>query len=134
MPRKSSAALAIPAVDGQPPRLEPPAFLSPDEREIFLDLVRSTPRTHFRASDMPLLARYVEACALAGQAAHELRTHGALNEEGRPSGWIVIQEKAVRAMTALSLRLRLSPQGRISVRTINRQKVPTHPPPWLEGD
>jgi phage terminase small subunit len=31
---------------------------------------------------------------------------------GRPSPWIVVQEKAVRAMTALAMRLRLSPQAR----------------------
>ena len=32
--------------------------------------------------------------------------------DGKPSPWLTVQEKAVRALVALSLRLRLSPQAR----------------------
>ena len=129
MPRKSSAALLIPPPDGSPPRLEPPASLSPPERQLFIDLVAAVDRKHFRSSDLPLLCRYVEAAVLAEQAAKELRENGAVIDR-KPSGWLVVQEKCVRAMTALSLRLRLSPQARLSNRSVGRQKPADGPRPW----
>jgi phage terminase small subunit len=127
MPRKSSAALRVPAVDGQPP-LEPPTSLSRAELELFCAIINAVDKKHFRPSDLPLLTRYVEACVLAEQAAKQLRKGAVIN--GRASPWLVVQEKAVRAMTALSMRLRLSPQGRQSARGAGREKVPIGPPPW----
>jgi phage terminase small subunit len=111
MPRKSLAALSAVTVDGRPSRLKPPAYLSDAERKVFLDLVSAVDPRHFQPSDMPLLCRYVEACALGEQAAEHLRRNGAVSFD-KASPWIVIQEKAVRAMVALSMRLRLSPQAR----------------------
>ena len=66
---------------------------------------------HFERSDIPLLARYCESVVLAKRAAAALASEGAVIG-GRTSPWLVVQEKAVRAMTALSMRLRLSPQAR----------------------
>jgi phage terminase small subunit len=126
--RKSEAALSLPRVDGQPHRLEPPASLSASERKIFVDVVASCDRRHFRPSDLPLLCRYVEAAALAEQAAQELRQGAIL--DGRPSPWITVQEKAVRAMVALSMRLRLSPQSRSDAKTVGRQQPRQGPAPW----
>jgi phage terminase small subunit len=40
-----------------------------------------------------------------------MRREGAV-VNGRLSPWVTVQEKAVRAMTALAMRLRLSPQAR----------------------
>jgi hypothetical protein len=57
-----------------------------------------------------LLCRYVEAAVLGEQAAHELR-HGAVID-GKVNPWLVVSEKCVRAMVALSMRLRISPQSR----------------------
>jgi hypothetical protein len=85
--------------------------LSEGERSIFIDVVANCTANHFRASDLPLLCRYVESAALAEQAAAELRRDGPV-VGGRPSPWITVQEKAVRALVALSMRLRLSPQAR----------------------
>ena len=126
--RKSAAELATIGVDGKPPRLLPPASLSEAERNIFIDLVTSCDANHFRPSDLPLLVRYAEACAVGDQAAHELRRGAVV--DGKPSPWIVIQEKAVRAMVALSMRLRLSPQSRLDSKTIARQAPPVGPKPW----
>jgi phage terminase small subunit len=128
MPRKSSAALATPAVDGLPRPLEPPSTLSQPEAQLFRDLIAACDRRHFRPSDLPLLCRYVEAAVLAEQAAKELREHGAV-VDGKASAWLVVQEKSVRTLTALSLRLRLSPQARLSNRSVGRQK-PVGPHPW----
>jgi phage terminase small subunit len=110
MPRKSAAALSVIAVDGRESRLRPPSTLSEPERGIFLDLVAACDPGHFRACDVPLLVRYCEAAALGDLASAQLR-HGAVID-GKPSPWIIVQEKAVRALVALSMRLRLSPQAR----------------------
>ena len=128
MPRKSAAALLAPSFDGSPPKLKPPTSLSLPERELFNALIDAVDRKHFRSSDLPLLCRYVEAAVLAEQAAKELREHGAVID-GRASPWLVVQEKSVRTLNSLSLRLKLSPQSRLSNRAMGRQK-PVGPKPW----
>jgi phage terminase small subunit len=128
MPRKSAAALSVMAVDGKPKRLQPPEFLSDSERKLFVDLVASCDATHFRPSDLPLLCRYCEAAVLAERAAQELRL--STIADGKLSPWITVQEKAVRAMVALSMRLRLSPQSRIDPKTVSRRQAHTGRRPW----
>jgi phage terminase small subunit len=85
---------------------------------------------HFRQTDLPLLSRYCEAAILAEQAALELRNGAVV--DGKPSPWIVIQEKSVRAMVALSMRLRLSPQSRLDPKTVARQLPHVGRRPWEE--
>jgi phage terminase small subunit len=94
----------------QPPPVEP-GGLSEREATIFRDLVRSVDSAHFVESDLPLLTAYAQASAQHERAVMALRREGEV-VNGRPSPWIVVQEKAVRAMTALAMRLRLSPQAR----------------------
>jgi phage terminase small subunit len=130
--RKSGAGIGILQVDGKPNRLDPPTSLSAAERAIFFDVVAACDREHFRPSDLPLLVRYVEAAALGDLAAEQLRLGAVIN--GKPSPWITVQEKAVRAMVALSMRLRLSPQSRIDAKTLGRQEVRQGPAPWEYGD
>jgi phage terminase small subunit len=96
------------------PPTEPPAApvgLSEPERTIFERLVAAVDRGHFTASDLPLLVSYVQAVAQHDRAVQALRAEGDV-VNGKLSPWIVVQEKAIRAMTALSMRLRLSPQAR----------------------
>jgi hypothetical protein len=72
---------------------------------VFTGLVNACDRTHFEPSDVPLLSQYAEAVALAEWAAAEL--------QGPTDGkWLAVWEKATRVLTALSIRLRLSPQAR----------------------
>src|SRR5262245_31690285 len=106
--KRSAASFDIVQVNGKPPRLEPPRSLSKAERKIFLDLVNAADADHFRPYDAILLCRYCEAVVLAERAAKHLRKIAVF--DGKASAWIVVQEKAVRAMIALSMRLRLSPQ------------------------
>jgi hypothetical protein len=82
---------------------------SEPERKLFADLVAANP-AHFRSSDLPLLCQYVQAATLSEQAAVELRVSPVVG--GRPSPWLTVFEKASRALVALSMRLRLSPQAR----------------------
>jgi len=104
MPRRSAASFAIPSVTGAPPRLSPSADLAPDERQVFCDLVASSKPDAFRSSDSPLLAAYCRAIALERRSAQEL----AAGDEKALARW----NGATKAMVALSMRLRLSPQSR----------------------
>jgi phage terminase small subunit len=112
MPRKSAASLSlVSALDGRRSRLRPPPTLSEPERTQFIDVVSSCKPEHFQTSDIPLLLRYCECAVLAQQAATQLRIEGAV-VGGRVNPWAVIQEKSIRGLVSLSMRLRLSPQAR----------------------
>jgi phage terminase small subunit len=127
--RKSADNLATPIVDGSPPRLDPPSTLADRERTLFVEIVDACAPTHFHSSDLPLLIRYVEACVLADEAAEHLRNEGAVIK-GKPSPWLTVQEKSVRALVALSLRLRLAPQSRVDPKTLARAQSLPFVKPW----
>ena len=110
--RVPAAALSVvPRPDGQPERLKPPSNLTAAEREAFIFVVSACDRRHFVPSDTPLLAAYARAIVADETAAKMLREHGSVLS-GRPSPWLAVKEKAHKEMISLSLRLRLSPQGR----------------------
>ena len=118
--RKSAASFEVPNVDGSPDRLQPPDHLSADERRRFVDIVGNCDARHFRPSDTTLLVRFIEADSLAERAAKELRTNPVI--DGRPSPWLAVQEKSVRALVSLSVRLRLGPLSRIDAVAMGRQE------------
>jgi hypothetical protein len=98
--RKSAANLATLRLNGKPPRLNPPPYLSDGEQSLFTELIDACGPTHFRLSDLPLLVSYVQATLIARGAAHD-------------PDKITIWEKAVRMQATLATRLRLAPQSRI---------------------
>jgi hypothetical protein len=116
MPRKSAEALSVIPLDGRQSRLRAPASLPPAEARLFAQLVAANAPAHFKTSDLPLLQQYVAAAVLNDQATAELRAGAVVG--GRPSPWLAVFEKTNRAVVALSMRLRLSPQAR----------SPNHPP------
>jgi len=126
--RVSAAALSVIDVDDHSTPPAPPASLSEPEREMFATIIAGCDTGHFRQTDLPLLSRYCEAAVLAEQAALELRNGAVV--DGKPSPWIVIQEKCVRAMVSLSMRLRLSPQSRLDPKSLARQLPHSGPQPW----
>ena len=127
--RKSAAEMHVIRVDGKPDRLRPPKYQAAAERARFEEIVAACAPDHFRQSDEPLLARYVESDLLAREAAEHLHREGAV-VKGRPNAWIVVQEKACRALVALSARLRLCPQSRLDPKTVGRQREARGPRPW----
>jgi phage terminase small subunit len=132
MPRTSAAARATLRVDGQPAPLEPPTGLDKRTAAVFAQLAAAVPRGHFVVSDTPLVVEYCRAYVLAECAYRELRKGGPVLG-AKPSPWISVQEKAVRAMVALSLRLRLAPQARQDPKTAHRRaQRPAMPEPWEE--
>jgi phage terminase small subunit len=58
-----------------------------------------------------LLASYCVAINQEREASYHLRTEGHI-VNGKPSPWIVVQEKSYRMVLGLSMRLRLAPQSR----------------------
>jgi phage terminase small subunit len=112
MPRRSSADLAVVRPSGGLTRLRPPAELGKDEAEVWRHIVLSCDQKHFQRSDAPLLVRYCQNVVLGRRAAAALTTEGAVIG-GRPNPWLVVAEKCDRALVALSMRLRISPQARM---------------------
>jgi phage terminase small subunit len=80
-------------------------------RDVFVDLVASCKPGHFQTCDMILLVRYCEAAVVAAQAEQCLAAEGAV-VNGKVNPWAIVLEKATRTLTALSMRLRVSPQAR----------------------
>jgi hypothetical protein len=107
--------------------LKPPSNLTPAEREAFISVVAACDRRHFVPSDTPLLASYARAIVSDEMAAKMLRELGPV-VNNKPSAWLVVKEKAHREMIALSLRLRLSPQGRAQ----HPPKTAEARPTWYE--
>jgi hypothetical protein len=117
MPRRSAASFVIPSVTGAPPRLSPPADLSEPSG---LHRPRcSSKAEHFRPSDLPLLSAYCRCIVLERRSAQEL----AAGDHKALARW----EKATKAMVALSMRLRLSPQSRAP----NNPSRPSQPEPVM---
>jgi phage terminase small subunit len=109
---KSAAELATRAAYVRPlERLAPPAGLSEDARQVFLDIVSACEATHFRASDMPLLAAYIRAVLQEWTASAHLEAEGHVTDS-RPSPWLAVLGQATKTMAMFSHRLRLSPPGR----------------------
>ena len=124
--RKSAAALAITSPAPRLTRLRPPPSLAEPEAKLFKQIISNCAHDHFRQSDLPLLCRYCEASVLAERAAQQLREAPVV--DGKPSPWLPVREKAVREMTALSMRLRLSPQARKEGRRLTAPK----PLSWMD--
>jgi phage terminase small subunit len=92
-------------------RIRPPGHLSAEARAVYEAMVASAGLDHFTTTDVPLLAEYATAAATAQRAAGMLDQEGHVIG-GRANPWLVVQEKAQRAMVALSARLRVCPQSR----------------------
>jgi phage terminase small subunit len=93
------------------PRLKPPATLPDGAVAIFEATVRAVDPDHFSVVDLPLLEQFAVAADLAQQAQHHIEQNGAV-VAGKLNSWMAVQEKSIRAMVALSARLRICPQSR----------------------
>jgi phage terminase small subunit len=93
------------------PRLTPPTTLPEGAVAIFEATVRAVDPDHFSVVDLPLLEQYAVVSDLAQQAQHHVEQNGAV-VAGKLNSWMAVQEKSIRAMVALSARLRICPQSR----------------------
>jgi hypothetical protein len=87
--------------------------MADDARQLFLDVVLANDPRYFQPSDLALLCRYAEANALAARAAAALLKVGPIvNSDNKASGWLAVHAAATKEVSALAIRLRLSPQAR----------------------
>jgi phage terminase small subunit len=120
--RKSAAELSVVPIDAARKPVEPPADLKPQEAAIFRDVVASCDPTHFRKSDVPILAALCTATYLSRFYA------GQIGEDATAFKNYVETTKLV---ISLSTKLRLTPQARISAKAVGRQEPPRDgPAPW----
>jgi hypothetical protein len=91
--------------------------LKPALRETFAEIVGALDADHFQVADTDLLCAYVAAIHLERAAREHLDSEGGV-VGGKANAWLVVLEKAQRAMTALSLRLRIGPQARTRARVV----------------
>jgi hypothetical protein len=93
-------------------RLQPPDCLGELQKRAFLDLITSVPRSQFRASDLPLLARYVELQVMAETAAFHLGADGMVTGDAVSAWFKVYRDTTRRELRTLAQRLRLDPKAR----------------------
>src|SRR5262245_41405083 len=110
MPRRSTAELSVLSFMAPRTRLSPPPEMGRIEQKIWMEVVSGADSEHFQASDAPLLGAYCRAAALERRASEELAV--AAVAHGTPSPWLEVHASAVRSMTALAVKLRLSPKAR----------------------
>lgn len=122
MPRKSADSLSVAPIAARRASFAPPTTLSAPAARIWREIASQTPGDHFRPSDAPLFASYVEVCAQLEAAAAELARSGAV-VDGKPSPWLAAYEKLVRSQSALALRLRLCPSARLDPKTVGRAQA-----------
>jgi phage terminase small subunit len=129
MPRRSEASLSIAHIGPGARRLKPPANLEEVEAAIFRRVVASVPHDHFSAEDSDLLSAYCRAMALERRASEELATAATIG--GQASPWLAVYATAVRAISTLTVRLRLGPKSRHPNST-RRMSKPTSPPSYYD--
>jgi hypothetical protein len=119
--RKSAAELSVISIDVARKPVEPPPELKPQEAAIFREVVASCDPTHFRKSDLPMLAGFCTATYLARFYADQIGEDPAAFKQ---------YVEATKLQISLSTKLRLTPQARISAKAVGRQQLREGPAPW----
>jgi hypothetical protein len=112
-----------PIVDGRPSRLQPPHHLTAKEAKLFHEVVTNTPSGQFSASDVYLLATFVQITALLEDAAAQARK---ADDKTRQIKFKMLSELC-KTQAVLATKLRLAPQSRISSITAARQAANHRP-------
>ena len=76
----------------------------------------------FRASDIPLLTGYIRAIEMERAASAHLEAEGHVIDGSRRP-WLAVLAQSLKAMSTLSHRLRLCPQGRSPTNPKRTQSV-----------
>lgn len=81
---------------------------------------------------MPLLTSYIRAIEMERAASAHLEAEGHVID-GKPSPWLAVLAQSLKAMSTLSHRLRLSPQGRSPTNPKRTPSVSYYDRARLEG-
>ena len=123
MPRQSAAFPVIPGAPQQ--RLRPPPDLTPDEKQLFVDIVADHRPEHFQSTDAALLVVYVRAVVSEREAAAHLETEGKVVGD-KPSPWLAVLAQSNRTLLTFARSLRLGPLARAPSRA-SRPGKPERP-------
>jgi P27 family predicted phage terminase small subunit len=115
LPQNAPASLDL--VVKERPR--PPKKMPKRAKDTWKQITNSLPVDHFRQSDLPLLEKYCMADHIYWDAMDKVLDRGDLaivTEKGYslPDIYLTIANKQAQIMTALSVKLRVSPNSRIS--------------------
>jgi phage terminase small subunit len=110
LPRRTNPSLTIAYLAPSLDRLRPPADLGEVESEVFRQTVAAAPLDHFASEDLPLLSAYCRAVVLERTASAELATGAVIGSV--PSPWLAVHAQMVRALSQLTVRLRIGPRSR----------------------
>ena len=93
-------------------------------KQIWKQIVKSLPPTHFRQGDFPLLRAYCEAESLHHSACLKIQDEGAVLQGKviKANPWVAIQTQTAHTMSQLATKLRLCANARISPQDSGRQK------------
>lgn len=122
MSRRSAASLEVfQGGKGQLP--EPPAFLTPNQAEIWKAVVSTKPYDWFAADSFPVLAAYCRAVSMDNEisAAIDSYDRAAIAGEGLKewSSLIKMQRDQQQHVAMLATKLRLTPQSRYTPKAAN---------------
>jgi phage terminase small subunit len=111
MPRKSAAELSVIRLSPAATRLQTPATLVGAERDVFAAVIANNAPDQFRLSDLPMLESYCSVVIQLQRCREQLRGT-IVTDDGKLSPWVLAQERGIKALMGLSMKLRLSPQDR----------------------
>ena len=129
MPRKSAASNLV--VISNPELVRPPKptkGASSAVKEVFDEIVRSRPATHFQDTDSHQIQSYCEGIIFARKLAEQIDKQGMILKDGSPHPAYTLWLKTIPRLNQLARALRLAPSARIdarSPRVVNQQ--PYHP-------
>ncbi len=112
-------------VDIRRERARPPDCLTPDEANLFRDIVNHCRPDHFQPQDVPLLAMYVTAIFTSRRLAATMGTDARI---------ISVWEKVSRSAANMATKLRLTPSGRMHPRHVTKPQKPVSAYDLMGGD
>jgi phage terminase small subunit len=113
MPRKSAAALSVvSSMDERRARVRAPGHLPAQVRTIFDEITASVSTVHLRQCDSPLIEALAVAIHTNRQATAAIEREG-LIVDGRVNAHVGIVDRTAKLIASLSVKLRLTPTGRL---------------------
>jgi hypothetical protein len=132
MARKSASlgAVAAPIV----PRPEPPAELSPDERDLWRSIVATKPAEWFSRDMYPLLVQYCRHRTRATQVARMIEASP--EDGGDLKALFAMEAEQSHALASLATKMRLTQQSRYSPgrAATHSRSAGSRQPPWKFGE
>ena len=133
--RKSAASLEIVAAKGNTtevvPRPEPPEGLTPDQVDVWLEIVNSLPADWIKPESQALLKHYCRHIVSGNRVAELIAT---LEQQPGPfdtdeyDKLLKMQEREGRAASSLATRLRITPQSYYDPKKVKKNQPDA---PWL---